>query len=304
MTDLHSHILYGVDDGARSLDESREMLAQAKDMGYTKIVSTRHWVDNQLKVKSEKLKVSENLKILKQEAVEAGIEILRGTEVMISPETLEEIVDGRVDTLGGSQTVLMEFQIGSIDRSGIESVKRVVDAGYTPLVAHVERYRWKRETLVELKKLGAVLQMNIRAAAMGRDEWREWLTAGLIDILATDAHRAEGRSYELAEEMKILRELLGEERFEILTEINPGRLLADERLPQWKGEEPEQRESDLLGKFLRFIGRSEFIPFNRDSFCFKVINKDFPEIILISKGFYDFIPLCQLNYTVFLHIVV
>lgn len=254
MTDLHSHILYGVDDGARSLAESREMLAQAKDMGYTKIVSTRHWVDSQFKDKSEEVKISENLERLKQEAKKIGIEVLRGTEVMISPETLEEIVDGRVDTLGGSRTVLIEFQIGSIERSGIESVRRIVEAGYTPLVAHVERYRWKRETLVELKNLGAVLQMNIRAGAMGRDEWREWLTAGFIDILATDAHRAEGRSYELADEMEVLKELLGDERFEILTEINPGRLLADERIPQWKDESAEPREGNLLDRFLKFIG--------------------------------------------------
>lgn len=254
MTDLHSHILYGIDDGARSLEESREMLHQAKGLGYKRVVSTRHWPNSQFKGDGEKIDISERLEILRVEGKKIGIEILRGMEVMISPETLREIEGGQVDTLGGSKVVLMEFQIGSIDKSGIETVRRVVEAGYTPLIAHVERYRWRRETLVELKKLGGVLQMNIRAAALGKEQWREWLTSGLIDILATDAHRAEGRSYELKEEVATLKNLLGDERFKILMGVNPKRLLGDEEIIQWEEEKAVQREASLLDRFLRFIG--------------------------------------------------
>ncbi len=255
MTDLHSHILYGVDDGARSLEESRKMLHQAKRLGYRRIVSTRHWPDNQFKVKGEKLKVSETLEVLRTEGEKIGIEILRGTEVMISPETLREIESGQVDTLGESKVVLMEFQIGSIERSGIETVKRVVEGGYIPLIAHVERYRWRREALVELKKLGGILQMNMRAAALGKEQWREWLTSGLIDILATDAHRAEGRSYELEGEIETLKTLLGEERFKVLTEINPERLLSNEAVIRLE-KKPEERINPL-GRFLRLFRRKK-----------------------------------------------
>ena len=257
MVDMHSHILYGVDDGARSLDESREMLIQAKKLGYRKIVSTRHWSEKQLGIKSEKLRISEALEKLKKEAENFGIEVFRGTEVMISPETLREIETGQVETLGGSRTVLIEFQIGSIERSGVETVKRIVEAGYTPLIAHVERYRWKRETLVELKKLGGILQMNIRAAAYGNKQWKEWLTSGLIDILATDAHRAEGRSYELGKALDILKNLLGDDRFKTLTEINPERLLGDERLLQWSDEKSNRLGVGVLEKLLSFTGISE-----------------------------------------------
>ncbi len=252
MTDLHSHILYGIDDGARSLEESRSMLLQAREVGYRRIVSTRHWPSNQFKGDGQELSIFQRLEIVKSEAEAHGMEVLRGVEVMISPETLREIEDGEVDTLGGSKTVLIEFQIGSIERSGIESVRRIVEAGYSPLIAHVERYRWRRETLAELKKLGAVLQMNLRAAALGKDQWREWLTTGLIDVLATDAHRAEGRSYELTEEIASLKQLLGEERFKILTETNPERLLAGEEIIRWE-EKPEEKISSLA-KLLSFIG--------------------------------------------------
>lgn len=254
MTDLHSHILYGVDDGARSLEESRRMLIQAREAGYRRIVSTRHYPNNQFKSAGEELTTSQRLEILKSEAETLGMEILRGAEVMISPETLREVEDGQVDTLNGGKTVLIEFQVGSIERSGIESVRRVVEAGYIPLIAHVERYRWRRETLAEMKKLGGILQMNMRAAALGKEQWREWLDSGLIDILATDAHRTEGRSYELLEEIATLKNLLGEERFKILTEINPERLLADEEVIQWEGENSQKSEGSLMKKIFRFIG--------------------------------------------------
>lgn len=254
MTDLHSHILYGIDDGARSLEESRRMLLQARKVGYRRIVSTRHYPNNQFRGDGEVFSISQRLEILKSEADALGMEVLRGAEVMISPETLREIEAGQVDPLGGSRTVLIEFQIGSIERSGLESVRRIVEAGYVPLIAHVERYRWKTETLAELKKLGGILQMNVRAAALGKDQWREWLTSGLIDVLATDAHRAEGRSYELAEEIATLKSLLGEERFKVLTETNPERLLAGEKLIYWEGENSQRSEVSLIKKLLRFIG--------------------------------------------------
>ncbi len=255
MTDLHSHILYGIDDGARSLEESRRMLLQAREVGYRRIVSTRHYPNNQFKGDGEDLTPSQRLEMVKSEAETLGMEVLRGAEVMISPETLMEIEAGQVDTLNGGKSVLIEFQIGSIERSGLESVRRIVEAGYSPLIAHVERYRWKRETLRELKKLGGILQMNIRAAALGKDQWREWLTSGLIDILATDAHRAEGRSYELAEEIAVLKNLLGEERFKILTETNPEKLLSNEEIIRW--EEKPVEKIGLLAKFLRLVRRKK-----------------------------------------------
>ncbi len=253
MVDLHSHILYGVDDGARDLEESRKMLAQAAKLGYTKIVSTRHWPNIQFNTDGKTLNIFQRVEMLRGEGEKVEVEILRGVEVMISPETLEEIVSGQVDTIGESRSVLIEFQMGCIEKSGIESVRRIVEAGYTPLIAHVERYGWKRETLAELKRKGAVLQMNMRAAALGKKQWREWLTSGLIDILATDAHRVEGRSYELSEEIAALKRVLGEARFKLLTEINPERLLADKGLFCLQDDREGTKEKSVIKKILRLI---------------------------------------------------
>jgi len=251
MVDIHCHILYGTDDGARSCEESVTMLKQAASLGYKKIVATSHYPS----CDEEGRGIAYEL--LKDEAKRYGVELYLGREIMITPETLEEIVEGDERVSQGKRYLLIEFQVGSIIESGRATVKRVVEAGYLPVIAHVERYGWSSREVAELKKQGAVLQMNIRAAANGKPLWQKWLKYGMIDILATDSHRSEGRSYELEGELTILRNLLGVKEFARVTDINPQRILEGSDVLDVEvqldeiGEETPDKES----MFRRVLGR-------------------------------------------------
>lgn len=248
MIDIHSHILYGVDDGARSYEESIEMLKGAKALGYTTIIATSHYpgIDEEARISA--------YESLKKAAGSMGMDILLGREVMVTPETVEEIEDDRIDPFGRGKGILIEFQPGMISQNGLNVVKRITEAGYTPVIAHVERYSWKREDLLRLKEAGGVLQMNIRAAASGRPQWYQWIEEGIIDVLATDSHRSSGRSYILGDEMDLLKSRLGEDEFRRLTEINPKRLI--EGMELVRGRDLPQKRVGILGRFLmKFSGK-------------------------------------------------
>lgn len=231
MVDIHSHILYGIDDGARNLEESLDMLTQARKVGYEVIVCTSHHPGGDESLRAARYEE------LKTSAKGLGIDLYLGREVMVTPETLNDIMGHRVDSLGKSRYLLVEFQLGTIYRSALAAMKKVIEAGYIPVVAHVERYGYNREQLLNMKKLGSVLQMNVRAATTGKSKWISWIREGVVDILATDSHRSFGRSYELISKLETLKSLLGDKKIYRLTTENPQKIIKNEKLTPYNEQQ-------------------------------------------------------------------
>ncbi|MBV1821754.1 hypothetical protein KUA25_27375, partial [Bacteroidales bacterium MSK.15.36] len=105
MIDIHCHILPGVDDGSRRIDESIEMAKIYIENGIEKIIATPHYIEDINPATFEENKiVLENLKkALKDEGLE--LEVYLGNEIYASPNTLEHIMEKRVATLNGTKYV-------------------------------------------------------------------------------------------------------------------------------------------------------------------------------------------------------
>lgn len=230
MIDLHSHILYAVDDGAKNIEESLTLCKEAWDLGYRHICCTSHYI----KGKYENKHYEKNFIILKEKLKENNIplQIYRGNEIYLDIDTLRLLENNDFNTLGYSKYILVEFPQGLILNVKINILKILISKGYKPILAHVERYpELTIEDIKMLKKLSVKIQSNISAVeTLLSNKYSKALMDGTIDILSSDVHNMEYRNYDLKYKLNKIKEYVGEEKYRDLIYNNPKKILLDEDL--------------------------------------------------------------------------
>ncbi|TPV94610.1 MAG: capsular biosynthesis protein [Myxococcales bacterium FL481] len=211
--DCHSHVIPGVDDGSRNLPESLEMLALLQAAGVERIIATPHIFPARFPNEPEPLRVA--FDELRAAAATSGlsVELELGAEHYLDDTLLERIANERVICFGPERYVLFETFTGAEVPAGLFEVCAALgQRGYTPLMAHVERYGYLRgsagrELVEDLRCAGVRFQVNRtvgRANLPGvgpRGTFIAWLRRrGYIDEVGSDLHRptADGRPVEPA----------------------------------------------------------------------------------------------------------
>lgn len=237
MIDFHSHLVPGVDDGAADLPESRSALRAMRDQGVTAIVTTPH-LRGSLTLQPEALaarmaELDSGWARLRNAARRefTRMRVERGVEMMLdTPDP--DCSDPRL-RLGGTRFVLVEFPYFMIPPRSPEALSNLIRRGATPVVAHPERYGGVLEqlkTVEEWRGAGAWLQVNSGSllGAYGETARRaalELLRLGWVDFLSSDYHARGEPPIEACR--AALLEMGGEEQVELLTRVNPRRLLDD-----------------------------------------------------------------------------
>ena len=240
MIDLHSHILPGMDDGARNLEESLRMADLAVRSGVRTMVATPHCAGDRRE------EVQECLAYLRAGLRDAGIplKVYAGMEIYGAPDTAQLLRDGKLLTLAGSRYPLIEFDFESDGERETEVLQSVLQAGFVPLVAHPERYRYVRENpeLINLwKRMGCLFQVN-RGSLLGRFGYgartmaMELTHRGFTTVVASDAHSASMRTPWMGDVWELLEQRISHAAAVWLLEENPRRIINDEQLPS---AEPE-----------------------------------------------------------------
>ena len=225
MIDIHSHLLPGVDDGAQSLDEALPVLERFAADGVTVLVCTPHLDAS----RAEEAPVAEHAALHKelQSRAPKTLALRTGWEIQLD---LPGVDLTRTELhLGGSTAALVEFAGMTVPPNATKEIYRIRMSGVVPVLAHPERYRGATlETVEEWRGAGAVTQLDA-AMLFGNAPMcrlaRAMLQQGLVDCIASDNH-ADGRS--LLSARRWLEELGAPEQAMLLTETNPGRLLANE----------------------------------------------------------------------------
>jgi protein-tyrosine phosphatase len=235
MIDVHSHLMPGVDDGARSLEEALEAVRLFREAGVTRLATTPH-LDGSLTERPAALEA--RLAELDQAWArlcagvgEAGPALLRGTEVKLDTP-YADLGDPRI-RLGGTRFVLVEFPFLAVPPRSVEALEAIWAEGWIPVVAHPERYdsgRVPLELAAAWRRAGGYLQVN-SGSLLGRYGpaaarlARRLLEKGLVDLLASDYH-SRGRIL-LQECASDLAKAGAEEQADLLLRVNPGRILDD-----------------------------------------------------------------------------
>lgn len=232
--DLHAHILPGVDDGSRDMEESETMLALAYRQGVRCIVATPHYSRRR-----GSKGLSELAGQLRQRAKEAhpDLEILLGHETYYYEGLVEALKSGQALTLAGSRYVLVEFDPGVAYTLLYQGIRKLIMARYVPVVAHVERYACLRDesNFKELAQCDCRLQMNydsLRGAFWDSGvRWcRKKVEEGAIHLLATDMHRVDYRKPDLEKPMDWLKKHVGERQLRAMVWDNPLAITKNERM--------------------------------------------------------------------------
>ncbi len=235
MIDFHSHILPGIDDGSRNLEQSIAMVNEAKEAGFTKIISTSHYMENYYECNER-----DRRQLLKkvQENVQ-GIELILGNEIYITNNIIELLQNGQSSSINGTKYVLFEFPlITTRPMNDKEVIYRLVENGYIPIIAHPERYPFIQENpdyLFELEEMGALFQANYGSiigmyGLKAKKTLKILLKNNLISFLGSDVHRPEQVYNKMPKIIKKLKKIISNEEFEEFTEINPEKVLKNENI--------------------------------------------------------------------------
>lgn len=204
MIDIHTHILPGIDDGARDIHDTLHMARMAADIGVTAIVATPHCnlpggYDNYFG-KEYKSVYRSVVQAIRREGIE--IELYPGMEVFGTYDLPELIVEGKIMPLNQSRYILIEFAFDEDPDFASELLRRVTEVGAKPVIAHAERYEFVQDypqILYQWRRSGYVIQAN-RGSFMGRFGSHAQKTVyrlmkhHLISVVASDAHGYQRRT--------------------------------------------------------------------------------------------------------------
>jgi len=199
MIDIHMHLIPGVDDGAEDMEMALVMMHRARQQGISQIIATPH---------SEMFQYAkEGGKLIFQRLVDAAaklcpdMKLFLGCEVYCEDRTMDSVLaaldSGRYPTMNGTKYVLMEFSQWVFPENTVPCVEALIKAGYTPIIAHTERYKYLRnhmDLVDRFRDLGALIQLNAYSLFDEMDEsikgWaRQLVLEQKVDFLGTDAHR-------------------------------------------------------------------------------------------------------------------
>lgn len=203
MIDIHNHILYGIDDGPKSLEDAIELIRQAISEGVTGIVATPHHLhpnfSNDINSIQEKLIVLDTA--LKHQ--ELNIDLYYGQEIRITDQILTDIEAGKITGINGSNYLLIEFPSNEVPVYTNKLFYEIQTMGYIPIIAHPERNKaivQDLDVLFELVDGGALAQLTSGSLAgdSGKNIKKtslKMIENDLVHFIASDAHSVDQRPF-------------------------------------------------------------------------------------------------------------
>lgn len=216
MLDIHTHLLPAVDDGADDENMSLLMLLGAKDQGITGVFATSH--SSAFDEHPRQTLEAYGRLCGRAAGMFPEMKLYLGCEVYCEadrmPEALERLRSGKYPTMNGTRYVLAEFSRWVQSAAAMFCVESMISAGYIPIIAHVEYYRYLQDNMPlvrQFRELGAKIQLNVGSLFDEMDEsikaWaRRLALEQKVDFLGTDAHRTYYRPPSAAMGLKWLYE--------------------------------------------------------------------------------------------------
>lgn len=243
MIDIHSHIVFDVDDGPSTIEESLALIGESYRQGVRTIVSTSHRRKGMFETPEDK--IFANFSQVKEaaEAKYEGLKILYGGELYYSSDILEKLERGQVPKMNNTRFALIEFSMTTPWKEIHEAVNKVLMLGVTPIIAHIERYNAlenQEDRVRELINMGCYTQINsvhvLKPRLFGdknrvfKKRARYFLEKNLVHIVASDMHNLGPRPPYMDQARDILTRDFGDRRAFDLFEGNAKTLLENKYL--------------------------------------------------------------------------
>ncbi len=219
IVDMHCHILPEIDDGAKNDGEAYQMLRMAYDEGIRVIVATPHHHERRGMCTPGQYKraLSKVRKMAKD--IDEKFYVMPGMEIYFSQDVLNKLEHKKVQTMGVSDYVLIEFSPNDEFRYIQQALQQVQMKGFHPIIAHIERYECFHDHVDDVEyliEMGAYVQVNAGSivGTSGRTTKRfvkELLERQLVHFVGTDAHSSGSRSPMIKKSADFVEKKFGEE---------------------------------------------------------------------------------------------
>lgn len=263
MFDIHSHIIYHIDDGSRTLEESLALIRQDVEQGAHAIIATPHYYvqypTDPARIRAKLAAIEEALGIGEQPAASLAqtttqptpsapqanasaldVHLYAGNEVLWFDSMTERLQSGEILTLADSHYTLIEFYPEESYQTILRAIRKVRNAGYRPIIAHAERFRAMQEHgLAEVRDLGAYVQLSTEPLSHKGlsglfDRETKFIQKALrnqeADFLGTDMHRTDRRPPVLRDAMDWVQKNLDADYADAVLQRNADAILRDEEL--------------------------------------------------------------------------
>jgi protein-tyrosine phosphatase len=197
VTDIHSHLIPGIDDGVKTVEESVEMLKEFAGLGFKRIVTTPHIMSDYFKNTPEI--ILSGLETVREAIKKEGIDIKldAAAEYYLDEFFVQKLKKDKLLTIDNKYLL---FEISYINPPDylLKVVFDIIVAGYTPLLAHPERYNFWYGKLDEYKKIkdaGALFQINVNSltgyyGVAAKKTAELLIDENMIDFIGSDLHGA------------------------------------------------------------------------------------------------------------------
>ncbi|MDY5635727.1 MAG: capsular polysaccharide biosynthesis protein Cps4B [Streptococcus orisratti] len=243
MIDIHSHIVFDVDDGPDTLEESLALIKESYSQGVRTIVSTSHRRKGMFETPEEK--IFTNFSVVKEEVekIYDDLTLCFGGELYYSNDIPEKLSKNQVPRMNGTRFALVEFSMTTPWKEIHTGLSQVLMQGVTPIVAHIERYNaleFNKERVKELIDMGCYTQINsshvLKPKLFGdkykvfKKRARYFLEENLVHCVASDMHNTGERKPYMKEAYQIIFKDFGKKRAHDLFKDNPQTLLENNYL--------------------------------------------------------------------------
>lgn len=233
MIDIHSHIVFEVDDGAKNIEQSIEILKEAEKAGIEKVIVTPHYIEEYYE--KDKQEIGKRVEILRQKLQELNckIEILQGNEIYITNQINDLLEQEKATTLNETQYVLFELPLNAEVMNLTEVIYQILEKGRIPILAHPERYPFVQKNpnqLLTLIEDGVLMQANYGSilGQYGKESKKtikKMLKHNMVHLLGSDVHRPNTIYKKIDQAMKEIENIIGKEKLEEITNYYPKQVI-------------------------------------------------------------------------------
>lgn len=186
MIDIHTHILYGVDDGSPNSETSKFLIDEEIKNGVKKIILTPH----QNEECKRTIELIERFESFKNEFKAYNIDFYLGSEIYYYSNMIDDLKRNELLTINNTKYVLVEFST-EIETDISSIIYDLKINGYLPIVAHIERYPYlSLKDYDEIKKNGALIQVNSKSfeRKIYNKRLKYLMKKDLVDFISSDCH--------------------------------------------------------------------------------------------------------------------
>lgn len=258
MIDFHTHILPNIDDGSRSIEETINLIKEAKEEGFEGIVLTSHYIENYYETNVPERDVW--VKAISENIKNKGIDInlYLANEIYISENMMQLLIDGKASTINNTSYVLFEMPLNVEPMNLYDVIYSLQENKLIPILAHPERYSFVQkepELINDLIEKGVLMQANYGSilgyyGEKARFIVEKFFENNMIHFLGSDVHRQNTIYKRIPESLEQIREIVGSQKLRELTTINPTLALNNKKI---NVEEPEEIELTLKEKLMMLL---------------------------------------------------